>query len=93
MCRDGQMIIADIRGWGSLERLGADVAVATMDANGQLIAAAPDLLAELKSALGWLKVLCAYAENSPDYTSDINENNYLQAVENIQSAIAKAEGK
>lgn len=46
MSGDGQMSIADIRGFGYLSsRLGTHKAVAIMDANGRAITALPELLA------------------------------------------------
>lgn len=45
MSGDGQMSIADIRGFGYLSsRLGTHKAVAIMDANGRAITALPELL-------------------------------------------------
>lgn len=42
---DGQTSIADIRGWGTLEkRHGEQKAMQIQDANGRLIAAAPEML-------------------------------------------------
>ncbi len=49
MDSDGQMAIADIRGWGTLStRLGETVAIDRMDANGRLIADAPKMLALIR---------------------------------------------
>lgn len=45
MDSEGQMSIADIRGWGTLEKqYGEQKAMQIQDANGRLIAAAPELL-------------------------------------------------
>lgn len=42
---DGQMVVAEIRGWGTLKtEHGTSEAVKIQDANGALIAAAPELL-------------------------------------------------
>ncbi len=42
---DGQTSIADIRGWGRLEKVyGEQKAMEIQDANGRLIAAAPEML-------------------------------------------------
>lgn len=54
----GRMRIADLRGWGHLSGQGAcrfneDKAAAIQDANGRLIAAAPDLLMVLRG-MEWL---------------------------------------
>lgn len=43
---DGQLIVAEIRGWGRLQY--RENGAQTQDANGLLIAAAPDLLAALE---------------------------------------------
>ena len=52
MTADGQMSIADIRGFGRLEKdFGLSAAIKIMDKNGQLISAAPDLLAACQAAL------------------------------------------
>jgi hypothetical protein len=52
MDSDGQMTIADIRGWGTLTtRLGETVAIDRMDANGRLIALAPELLECLREVM------------------------------------------
>jgi len=52
MTADGQMSVADIRGFGRLEKdFGLSAAIKIMDKNGQLISAAPDLLAACQAAL------------------------------------------
>lgn len=49
MDESGQMSVCDIRGFGSLQNaLGCEGAAEVMDANGRLIAAAPDLLKSLR---------------------------------------------
>ena len=56
MTADGQMSIADIRGFGRLEKdFGLSAAIKIMDRNGQLIAAAPmmkELLLDFCDSLG-----------------------------------------
>lgn len=58
MTADGQMSVADIRGFGRLEKdfgLSAAIAIKIMDKNGQLIAAAPvmkELLLDFCDSLG-----------------------------------------
>lgn len=56
MTSDGQMSVADIRGFGRLEKdLGLSAAIKIMDKNGQLIAAAPmmkELLLDFCDSLG-----------------------------------------
>ena len=46
VAEDRELLVADIRGWGNLQKRsdGAEI----MDANGYLIAAAPELLAALE---------------------------------------------
>lgn len=52
MDSDGQMTIADIRGWGTLStRFDETVAINRMDANGRLIAASPAMLEEIANAI------------------------------------------
>jgi hypothetical protein len=49
MTEDGQMSVADIRGFGKLETsLGTSQAIKVMDANGRLIADAPKMLALIR---------------------------------------------
>ena len=56
MTADGQMSVADIRGFGRLEKdFGLSAAIKIMDKNGQLIAAAPSLLDELRKAVEMLE--------------------------------------
>ena len=55
---EDQMMVCDIRGWGYLEtRFGSVEAVKIQDANAQLIAASPDLLAACKAARQYLNLL------------------------------------
>lgn len=50
------MSVADIRGFGRLEKdFGLSAAIKIMDKNGQLIAAAPSLLDELRKAVEMLE--------------------------------------
>jgi len=44
-------IIAEVRGWGWLSKKGNEAAAKEQDANGHLLAAAPELYAECKSLL------------------------------------------
>lgn len=49
LTEDDRMTIADIRGFGSLHvEIGTSDAIKTMDANGRLIAEAPNMLAVLR---------------------------------------------
>jgi hypothetical protein len=52
MTEDGQMSVADIRGFGKLETsLGTSQAIKVMDANGRLIAKAPELFKEIENVI------------------------------------------
>lgn len=75
---DGGQLLADIRGWGWLQKLPDGEAI--QDANGRLIAAAPDLLAELEN----LSAVMACHDKTPE------ENLALEAA---KKAIAKARGE
>jgi hypothetical protein len=74
-------MIADIRGWGHLAYLkdGAEI----QDANGLLIAAAPELLEALKAARSMMAI-CA---------GPIPSDDELQAIEWADTAIDKATGE
>ncbi|MFA5899428.1 MAG: hypothetical protein WC829_09990 [Hyphomicrobium sp.] len=83
-CRleESDHLIADIRGWGHIQYLpnGAEV----QDANGRLIAAAPDLLEALK----WCK-----SQGFLSYTRRTESNKeFCDAVDRVDAAIAKATG-
>ncbi len=80
----GNMMVCQIRGWGHLTGVGAlnlpeDEAIAIQEANGKLIAAAPDLLAVLKEAI---------AESGCD--GDLCMHRWHDTA---RTAIAKAEGR
>lgn len=71
MDRDGQMSIADVRGWGTLSRLhGEQKALQIQDANGRLIAAAPELLERLTQAHNQLHELVLVFVPSGDAALD-----------------------
>lgn len=74
---DGKSI-ADVRGWGWLQKLPDGESV--QDANGCLMAAAPDLLAELEN----LSAVMACHDKTPEETL---------ALEAAKKAIAKARGE
>lgn len=61
------------------ESWGSDIPYQEMEANERLRAAAPDLLAALKSVMEWVDILKVNLRNS--------------VKEEIKAAIAKAEGK
>lgn len=51
MTGDGQMSVADIRGYGTLmSKFGCEEAVRIMDANGRMIAAAPEVQKRFEAA-------------------------------------------
>lgn len=75
---DGGQLVADIRGWGWLQKLPDGEAI--QDANGYLIAAAPSLLAELEN----LVAVMACHDKTPEETL---------ALEVAKKAIAKARGE
>ncbi len=78
------MHVADVRGWGHLTGRGGgcafsdDKAIAIQEANARLIAAAPDLLAAIKS-------LMAYVDPALPHLPLL--------VQNSLAAIARAEGR
>ena len=49
---NGQMMVAQVRGWGRLQYKGVEVAIKIQEANARLIAAAPDMLKALNRLLG-----------------------------------------
>ena len=73
---EGEFPICDIRGWGHLQY--RDDAEAMQDANGQLIAAAPDLYAVLRELV-----------DGPCATFDVE---YLPLMRRVMAALTKAEG-
>lgn len=56
LAEDRELLVANIRGWGNLQKRsdGAEI----MDANGRLIAAAPELFAELLEARTYINLNC-----------------------------------
>ncbi len=48
---DGQMMVGQVRGWGTLKYKGEEIAIAIQEANGTLMAAAPEMLGALELAL------------------------------------------
>jgi len=60
------------------------------EANARLIAAAPDLLKELKDVREWIQSLL---DATPDEATDFITNNGEQVEQAIADAIVKAEGK
>lgn len=69
-----ELLVANIRGWGNLQKRsdGAEI----MDANGRLIAAAPELFAELVEARIYINLNCG-----------LNASAILSRIDNV---IAKA---
>lgn len=63
MTGDGQMSVADIRGFGKLETsLGTSQAIKIMDANGRLIADAPRMLELIRELHDFAEPLRSHAE-------------------------------
>jgi hypothetical protein len=57
MTEDGQMSVADVRGFGRLEKdFGLSLAIKIMDKNGQLIAAAPEMfrIIQILATADWI---------------------------------------
>ena len=71
-CRlaESDHLIADIRGWGHIQYLpnGAEV----QDANGRLIAAAPDLLDKLKEAVAVLEAFKFQSQTAAQVLDEAN---------------------
>lgn len=83
---DGQRHIADVRGYGALSTaMGDAAACAQMDADGRLIAAAPDLLEACKKSLSALEGVVRICEL---HDSKLPE----PLIDLVRDAIAKAEG-
>lgn len=81
---DGQLIVAEIRGWGRLQY--RENGAQTQDANGLLIAAAPDLLAALES------MVAEYGEFYGD-TPEVAAQYQSPLIKAALQAIAKAKGE
>lgn len=79
---NGQKMIAQVRGWGWLQYLGEEKAIAIQEANGHLLAAAPDLLEALRNACDTIVLLNGLRE---DWSS--------LRVQDYREVIAKAEGR
>ncbi len=85
------MMIAQIRGWGHLTGdgalgLDADTAAGIQDANGALLAAAPELLAACELALSYV---CAGRDN---ITGEQTAREVEADIVFVRDAIAKAKG-
>lgn len=99
----GETPVCDIRGWGYLTGKGhgalglsQEEAVAIQTANANLIAAAPDMLVALTSALIWHEEQDKSLSKQPP-TSGPNGNlwarmQHQEQAANIRAVIAKAEG-
>jgi hypothetical protein len=77
-------MVAQIRGWGHLQYLGHDEAVAIQEANAHLIAAAPDMYAALKRLIDYVEI----EFEGKDMTHGLD-----CAVIHATDIVAKAEGK
>lgn len=78
----GRCMVAQVRGWGHLQYRpdGEEM----QDANGRLIAAAPDLLAALRDLV---------AISSGKHDDNAYNEEWTAAEDRARAAIAKAEGK
>lgn len=90
----GQMLVAQVRGWGHLTgqgscRLPESQAIAVQTANAVLIAAAPDLLEALKEYVEWFGAVHGQDCPADDTCTCIGRG--LNA--RVNAAIAKAEGR
>ena len=83
VAEDRELLVADIRGWGNLQKRsdGAEI----MDANGYLIAAAPELLAALQA------MVTKYGEFYGD-TPEVAAQYHSPLIKSVLSVIAKAQG-
>jgi len=75
----GEMV-AQIRGWGWLQKKGEKAGIAEQEANARLIASAPDMYEALKDLIE-----CVDPENGNGFISKVEWHN-------ARDAIAKAEG-
>ena len=80
LCQEHKRAIAEV--WG---RVGEDLDNAT------LIAAAPEMLAELETSLGWLRHLMLW-HDEPN-CGDINMDKLEADIETLTATIAKARGE
>jgi len=79
----GEFMVADIRGWGHLQYLPDGDKI--QDANGKLMAAAPDLLKELMESNALLMDRIRDFSNSNPY-----QKQFIRRVESNTKAIKKA---
>ena len=84
--REGRMI-AEIRGWGWLQKKGEKEGMAEQDANGFLISTAPDLLEACKESLN---ALLDYVETLEKQGGSMNYGK--KVIAQLVIVIAKAEG-
>ena len=84
MSHDGQMSIADIRGYGTLTAsMISEVAMAIMDANGRLSAAAPGLLAACRELI---EAMDEYEWSVDDAPTPQHREMMLRAMKAIEDA-------
>ena len=77
--------LADVRGWGHLQYLPGDKGEEMQDANGRLIAAAPEMFEALKGLLSFFDDM---PENGPE--SEFHPHNAIRASKAI---LARVDGK
>lgn len=84
MTADGQMSVADIRGFGRLEKdFGLSAAIKIMDKNGKLIAAAPSLLAACRELL---EAMDEYEWSVDDAPTPQHREMMLRAMKAVEDA-------
>lgn len=84
MTADGQMSVADIRGFGRLEKdFGLSAAIKIMDKNGRLIAAAPSLLAACRELL---EAMDEYEWSVDDAPTPQHREMMLRAMKAVEDA-------
>lgn len=84
---EGKMTVATARGWGRLQHLGEKRAEAIQDANARLIAAAPELLSQVKSFRVF--VAAQYPGSNSDYAQFQKSQQAL--LQHIDAVLAKVE--
>lgn len=82
-------MVAQIRGWGHLQYLGEEKAIAIQEANARLIAAAPDLLSACKAAVAMYEQL--YGCVNPEEMHAEEQCQVCAEWDSIRAAITKAE--
>lgn len=88
--KENEFMIAQIRGWGHLQYLGEAEGIAIQEANGRLIASAPDLLAACKVGLRFTSNV-ALADIRPISKGDLEDAKKAHIL--IENLITETEKK